>query len=88
MSNEKDKAKRGNRIHLAWTAIKRQLRIAKAHGLVKSIAEPHRLAKHHVMDCGQPHCTMCGNPRKNNTVKGKDKLTAQEKRNNQKSNDD
>lgn len=88
MSNEQDKAKHGNRIQRAWRAIKRQLKIAKAHGMVKHIAEPHRLAKHHAMDCGQPHCTLCGNPRKSKATKGKDKLTAQEKRNNQKSNDE
>ena len=88
MSNEQDKAKHGTRIHRAWTAIKRQLKIAKAHGISQAIAEPHRLAKHHAMDCGQPHCTVCGNPRHNKANKGKDKLTAQEKRNNQKSNDD
>jgi hypothetical protein len=34
----------------------------------------HRI--HHAMDCGQPGCMMCGNPRKTH----KDKLTAQEKR--------
>jgi hypothetical protein len=28
------------------------------------------------MDCGNPHCYLCGNPRKTH----KDKLTAQEKR--------
>jgi hypothetical protein len=28
------------------------------------------------MDCGNPHCFLCGNPRKTH----KDKLTAQEKR--------
>lgn len=88
MSKEEDKVKHGNRLHRAWTAIKRQLKIAKAHGLVKPVAEPHRLAKHHAMDCGQPHCTLCGNPRKSKATKGKDKLTAQEKRNNQKSNDE
>lgn len=88
MSNEQDKTKHGTRIHRAWAAIKRQLKIARAHGLTKAIAEPHRLAKHHAMDCGQPHCTLCGNPRKSKATKGKDKLTAQEKRNNQKSNDD
>ena len=38
--------------------------------------EPHRLAKHHVMDCGNPECYLCGNPRKTH----KDKLTQQEKR--------
>jgi len=76
MSNEQDKAKHGTRLHRAWIAIKRQLKIAKAYGLIKPIAEPHRLAKHHAMDCGNPKCYMCGNPRKTH----KDKLTAQEHR--------
>ena len=88
MGNEQDKNKHGTRLHRAWTAIKKQLKIAQAHGLTKALAEPHRLAKHHAMDCGQPHCTLCGNPRKNKTVKGKDKLTAQEHRNNQKAKDE
>lgn len=88
MSNEQDKAKHGKRLQRAWAVIKRQLKIAKSHGLIKAVAEPHRLAKHHAMDCGQPHCAVCGNPRHNNSVKGKDKLTVQEKRNNQKSTDE
>lgn len=61
------------------TAVKKQVRIAKAHGLTnkdRAVKEPHRLAKHHAMDCGQPGCMLCGNPRKTH----KDKLTAQEKR--------
>lgn len=86
MSKDEDKIKHSSRLHRAWTAIKKQLRIAKAYG--KPIEEPHRLAKHHLMDCGTPHCTLCGNPRKSKATKGKDKLTAQEKRNNQKSNDE
>ena len=88
MSNEQDKIKHSTRLHKVWNTIKRQLKIAKSHGLTKPVAEPHRLAKHHAMDCGQPGCTVCGNPRHNKTAKGKDKLTAQEKRNNQKSNDE
>jgi len=86
MSNEQDKLKHGTRLHRAWNAIKKQLRIAKAHG--NPTDQPHRYAKHHAMDCGQPHCTMCGNPRHNKANKGKDKLTTQEKRNNQKSQDE
>jgi hypothetical protein len=86
MSNEQDKAKHGNRIHRAWTAIKRQLKIARAHGI--KVEEPHRLTKHHAMDCGVPHCPMCSNPRHNATVKGAEKLTIQERRNNQKAKDD
>lgn len=34
------------------------------------------MAKRHAMDCGNPHCYLCGNPRKTH----KDKLTQQEKR--------
>ena len=80
MSKDEDKIKHSKRLYKAWTAIKKQLRIAKSHGLTKPIEEPHRLAKHHAMDCGVPHCPMCSNPRHNETVKGKDKLTTQEKR--------
>ena len=94
MSNDQDKAKHNTRMHRAWVAIKKQLGIIKVHKnfgtASKQIDEsqPHRLAKKHAMDCGQPNCTLCGNPRHNRARKGKDKLTAQEKRNNQKSNDE
>ena len=88
MSNDQDKAKHGKRLQRAWAVIKRQLKIAKSIGNQKYIDQPHRLAKHHAADCGQPGCLMCSNPRHNASVKGKDKLTIQEKRNNQKSNDE
>jgi hypothetical protein len=39
------------------------------------VKEPHKFAKHHAMDCGQPDCVMCGNPRKTFN-----ELTTQEKR--------
>ena len=68
MSKDEDKIKHSKRLHKAWTAIKKQLRIAKSHGLTKPIEEPHRFAKHHAMDCGVPHCPMCSNPRHNETV--------------------
>jgi hypothetical protein len=79
MSNELAKFLNSRRRFKDETAIKKQVKIAKAHGLSskdKAIKEPHRLAKHHAMDCGQPGCAMCGNPRHIH----KDKLTAQEKR--------
>ena len=79
MANELAKFLNSQRRHRDETAVKKQIKIAKAHGLGfhdKAIKEPHRLAKHHAMDCGQPGCMMCGNPRKTH----KDKLTAQEKR--------
>jgi len=84
MSKEEDKLKHSQRLHRAWTAIKKQLSIAKSHG--KIVEEPHRLAKHHAMDCGVPNCPMCSNPRHNRATK--DHLTIQEKRNNQKANDE
>ena len=87
MSKDEDKIKHSKRLHDDETHIKKQVKIAKAHGLTKNdpiVAEPHRLAKHHAMDCGNSECYICGNPRKTH----KDKLTIQEKRNNQKVDDD
>jgi len=79
MSNETAKFLNSLRRHKNDVAIARQVKIAKAHGLThkdKAVKEPHRLVKHHVMDCGNPQCPLCGNPRRSH----KDKLTAQEKR--------
>lgn len=78
MSTENDKFNHSKRMLNDESAIKKQLKIAKqklptGHQRVK---EPHRLVKHHAMDCGRPGCMLCGNPRKLH----KDKLTAQEKR--------
>ena len=78
MSTEQDKLKNSKRRHADETAINRQVKIAKKHGLTeqdRAIKEPHRMVKHHAMDCGQPGCVLCGNPRK--LFK---QLTTQEKR--------
>lgn len=66
MSNPEDKEKRSKRLHKEESAIKKQQKIALQHGLDRKEVErePHRFAKHHVMDCGDPDCVMCGNPRK------------------------
>jgi hypothetical protein len=67
MSTEEDKFKHSKRLLKDENAVRKQVKIAKAHGLTnkdKAIKEPHRLVKHHAMDCGQPGCLMCGNPRK------------------------
>lgn len=79
MSDPKTKLKTSKRRYDDEVAIQRQVRIAKQHGYKfndEVIREPHRLAKHHAMDCGNPGCYLCGNPRKTH----KDKLTMQEKR--------
>mgnify|MGYP003351192906 FL=1 len=82
MANDQAKFLNSRRRHKNDVAIARQLKIAKQHhlpGTLRSPQErqPHRMAKHHAMDCGNPKCYLCGNPRKTH---GKDRLTAQEKR--------
>jgi len=77
MSTEEDKFKHSKRLLKDDNAIKKQLKIAKAYGHTqqKYVKEPHRLVKHHLMDCGRPGCILCSNPRR--TFK---ELTMQEKR--------
>jgi len=62
MSFEEDRMKRNKRIQTKQNAIKRQSKIAKSNGL--DVKQSHRFAKHHAMDCGNPKCMLCGNPRK------------------------
>jgi hypothetical protein len=81
MSNDRAKFLNSRRRHKTDVAIARQVKIAKSNlshnnTLTK---EPHRLAKHHAMDCGTPGCSMCGNPRRNEWMK-KERRTAQERR--------
>lgn len=78
MSKEEDKFNRSKRLQKNENAVKKQVKIAKAHGLTdkdRAVKESHRLEKHHAMDCGQPGCMLCGNPRRL-----WHELTAQEKR--------
>ena len=62
MSNEESKVKHSKRIHDKETAIVRQTKIAKSHGL--NVEEPHKFNKHHALDCGIPECPFCSSPRK------------------------
>jgi hypothetical protein len=83
MSTNRDKFVNSQRRHRDENAVKRQVKIARQHGMQfkdQVIKEPHRLAKHHAMDCGQPGCVLCGNPRRNKRNKTKDRLTTQERR--------
>lgn len=73
MSTEEDKIKRSKRLLKDENAIKKQVKIAKAAGM--TVKEPHKFVKKHAMDCGNPECFLCGNPRKTH----KDSLTMQEK---------
>ena len=73
MSTEEDKFKHSKRLLKDDNAIKKQVKIAKAHGM--DVKEPHKFNKHHAMDCGNPKCMLCASPRK--LFK---ELTIQEKR--------
>jgi hypothetical protein len=64
MSNEQDKIKHSRRLQKDKNAVARQLKMAKGSGITKYIEQPHRLEKHHAMDCGNPGCYICGNPRR------------------------
>jgi hypothetical protein len=73
MSTEEDKFKHSKRLLKDENAVKKQVKIAKAAGM--PVDKPHKFTKHHALDCGNPNCIMCGNPRK--LFK---ELTTQEKR--------
>ena len=73
MSTEEDKFKHSKRLLKDENAVKKQVKIAKSAGM--PVDKPHKFAKHHALDCGNPNCIMCGNPRK--LFK---ELTTQEKR--------
>jgi hypothetical protein len=77
MSTEEDKFKHSKRQLKDENAVAKQVKIAKEKGAgQKVLDQPHRLVKHHAMDCGNPQCPLCGNPRRTH----KDTLTPQEKR--------
>jgi hypothetical protein len=59
MSTEEDKFKHSRRLLKDENAINKQLKLAKESGNEKYIKEPHRLAKHHALDCGNPKCLLC-----------------------------
>jgi len=62
MSNEDDKFKHSKRLLKDENAVNKQAKIAKTFGV--NVKEPHKFAKKHAMNCGNPNCVMCGNPRK------------------------
>jgi hypothetical protein len=62
MSTEQDKIKHSKRIQKDENAVKKQTKIAKTFGV--PVKQPHKFAKHHAMNCGNPDCVMCMNPRK------------------------
>lgn len=57
MNDNKDK--KASRLQRTTNAINKQLRIAKSLGMTHLLKQPHRLAKHHALDCGNPKCQVC-----------------------------
>ena len=84
MSNEQAKFLNSQRRHKTDVHIARQMKIAKQSSSYnpKYDTQPNRLAKRHAMDCGNPKCGLCGNPR--HIRKGEDGgRTTQERRQHQ-----
>jgi 7-cyano-7-deazaguanine synthase in queuosine biosynthesis len=73
MSKEEDKFKHSKRLLKDENAVKKQVKIAKEHGV--PIKDAHKFAKQHAMNCGNPKCMLCANPRKTFN-----ELTLQERR--------
>lgn len=68
MSDQETKDKHSRRLHDDETHVKKRVRLLKEknayfpkHQVQK---QPHRLHKVSGMNCGNPHCIMCMNPRK------------------------
>jgi len=57
MSTEEDKFKHSRRLLKDDNAVKKQTKIAKTFGV--PVKEPHKFAKQHAMDCGNPQCLLC-----------------------------
>lgn len=75
MSKPEEKEKHSRRLQKEQNAIKRQQKIAKTFGMNDHPYEGHYFSKMHALNCGNPKCFMCGNPRR--TWK---ELTIQEQR--------
>jgi hypothetical protein len=57
MSTEQDRFKNSRRRLKDENAVKKQTKIAREFGV--PVKEPHKFAKHHAMDCGNPKCLIC-----------------------------
>lgn len=60
--DEETKAKHSKRMLQKENYVNKQVKIAKAYGI--PVREKHRLQDHAAVNCGDPKCTICMNPRK------------------------
>lgn len=55
-----DRSKKAKRLQRTANAIKKQIRIAKnSWNSGHLLKQPHRFAKTHALDCGNPKCLVC-----------------------------
>ena len=64
METYTNKGKREKRFQQKKRYIERQMEICKVNGAEHLTKVPHKSHKKAAMNCGQPDCVMCGNPRK------------------------
>ena len=57
MSTEQDKFKHNKRLLKDDNAVKKQTKIAKTFRV--PVKDPHKFAKQHALDCGNPKCLLC-----------------------------
>jgi hypothetical protein len=62
MSDSVDKVKHSKRILKDQNAVTKQTKILKAYHIPSDM--PHKYVKRHALNCGNPKCVMCANPRK------------------------
>ena len=67
LSSEITRLTRSRRKQQKWVHIAKQTKIAQKYSYSttnKRIIEPHRNHKTHSLNCGNPRCVFCSNPRK------------------------
>lgn len=65
MSDEATKVKRSSRKHDTWRVILKRKKLVKSYGIPTDYTNcGHKLAKTNGINCGDPKCIMCANPRK------------------------
>lgn len=80
MSDEVTRNTRSIRFKNDFRNIRKQLALAKTFSVPVPENKVHRLSKLKVLNCGDPTCLMCANPRKIHKGSNKKSLTVQELR--------
>ena len=62
--DEEAKLKHSKRLQQKQNHIDKQARLAKAYGIKVDHDDLHRYQKINLLNCGDPKCIMCSNPRK------------------------